>query len=571
MKKSYVLITGAIVFVAILNVGYILSLSTTLHAATFNVSSGDTAGLIDAINTSNLNGEDDTINLKAGTYTLVSVDNDTDSSNGLPSISSKIMIRGAGAEATTIERVGTDSTPDFRIFHVASVGELTLEDLTVKNGSLEVLEDLTACSGGGIRNYGILTMTDCTISDNVAYCDGGGIFNSSTLTMSNCTMSGNIAQGPGGIFNSGTATMSNCTISDNREHGIENRGTATMTLTGCTISGGSDGGIVNTGKVTLNMTNCTISGNETGISIHGTTLILTNSTVSGNRITGIVSLHDSTTTMTNCTISGNGEYSSGSGGIENYSPASMTMTNCTISGNKGGVTGPGGIWNTGTVNLKNSIVANNPFGDCNGIITSFDHNIDSDGTCGVEKTADPLLGSLQNNGGLTETHALLSGSPAIDAGNPEYCLSTDQRNYQRPIDGDSDSVAICDIGAYEFNADKEILVVNDSLTFVPDPSSYRITDSTGCPSGFAGTFSFDAKLTNIGSNTLSDLVAQVVELTEGNQLKNTDNDIKSAGATINVDTTLNPSDSTDVTFEICLKERKPFCLLLDVVKEVLPE
>jgi hypothetical protein len=63
---------------------------------------------------------------------------------------------------------------------------------------------------------------------------------------------------------------------------------------------------------------------------------------------------------------------------------------------------------------------------------------------------DPLLGPLQDNGGPTWTHALLYNSPAIDAGDPVNCTPTDQRGVARPIDGDSDGTAVCDIGAVEF-------------------------------------------------------------------------------------------------------------------------
>src|SRR5439155_4124606 len=64
---------------------------------------------------------------------------------------------------------------------------------------------------------------------------------------------------------------------------------------------------------------------------------------------------------------------------------------------------------------------------------------------------DPLLGPLANNGGPTLTHALLSGSPAIDAGDAASFPTTDQRGTTRPIDGNSDGVANPDIGAFEFN------------------------------------------------------------------------------------------------------------------------
>jgi hypothetical protein len=65
---------------------------------------------------------------------------------------------------------------------------------------------------------------------------------------------------------------------------------------------------------------------------------------------------------------------------------------------------------------------------------------------------EPLIGPLQSNGGPTWTHALLPGSPAIDAGTPSRCPTADQRGYARPEDGDGDGNPICDIGAFEFGA-----------------------------------------------------------------------------------------------------------------------
>ncbi len=145
------------------------------------------------------------------------------------------------------------------------------------------------------------------------------------------------------------------------------------------------------------------------------------------------------------------------------------MVDSVMVGGLLGSTGPmvipvGPITNRGTPMLRNTIVANSTAGrDCSGPspVISEGYNLDSDGTCGFAgegdlPNTDPLLGPLQDNGGPTLTHALLAGSPAIDAGNPAGCtdpwgnsLTTDQRGEVRPADGDCDGVPICDIGAYE--------------------------------------------------------------------------------------------------------------------------
>ena len=66
---------------------------------------------------------------------------------------------------------------------------------------------------------------------------------------------------------------------------------------------------------------------------------------------------------------------------------------------------------------------------------------------------DPMPGPLRDNGGSTLTHALLPGSPAIDAADNPSCESTDQRGRGRPSDGDGDQVADCDMGAFELPSD----------------------------------------------------------------------------------------------------------------------
>ena len=205
-----------------------------------------------------------------------------------------------------------------------------------------------------------------------------------------------------------------------------------------------------------------------GIQNHGN-LTLASSTVTGNTVSGafgggfcggIGNSPNGKATVTNSTITGNTS-SGGGGGIGNLG-GSLTINNSTIAGNKE-TNGSGGVANyRGVVTLQNSIVADDSRGNCYGVMTSNGYNLSSDGSCnfsspGDLNNTDPLLGALQNNGGQTQTMALGSGSPAIDAGNPSGCtdnfghpLKNDQRGQPRPDKEDSSG---CDMGAYERQSD----------------------------------------------------------------------------------------------------------------------
>jgi hypothetical protein len=157
--------------------------------------------------------------------------------------------------------------------------------------------------------------------------------------------------------------------------------------------------------------------------------------------------------VTNGTFTGNSAGESG-GGISNWDDGETWVTNSTFSGNSA-VNG-GGIDNRGTLHLFNTIVANSPSGgNCSGTIaiTNGGNNIDDGTTCGWGSTdgsmssTDPLLGALADNGGPTETFALLPGSPAIDGvtfNEPNGAPSTDQRSVARP------QGVRYDIGAFEY-------------------------------------------------------------------------------------------------------------------------
>jgi CSLREA domain-containing protein len=178
---------------------------------------------------------------------------------------------------------------------------------------------------------------------------------------------------------------------------------------------------------------------------NGGVLTLNNSALSGNSASlGGGILNKDVLTLNNSTLSGN---SAGLGGGI-YNVGTLTVTNSTLNGNSASF--GGGIYNNGTLHLRNTLVANSlSGGDCSGDPATNVNNLIEDNTCSPALSGDPNLGPLQDNGGPTFTHALLSPSPAIDAGDAGTCLATDQRGINRPLDGDGDGLAICDIGAYE--------------------------------------------------------------------------------------------------------------------------
>ena len=115
--------------------------------------------------------------------------------------------------------------------------------------------------------------------------------------------------------------------------------------------------------------------------------------------------------------------------------------------------------------------------------------------------------------------------------------------------------------------------VNDRVTFEPIESTFRFTpDTTGCPVGFVGTFSFEARLTNTSASSLSNLVVEVTEFTGGNLLQNADGGPGGVGAQLTVpqqdgltDGILSPDEFVDVSFLMCLTEREPFSFMVDVL------
>jgi hypothetical protein len=213
--------------------------------------------LIADINAANSAGGSNTITLaQKTTFTLTEVNNSTDGGNGLPVIAANdnLTISGNG---DIVQR--KSSSPLFRIFDVTAGASLTLNDLTLRNGS-------SNDSGGAIFNNGTLTVGGCTLSGNSA-AGGGAIFNQGTLTVSGCTLSGNSAGGGGAIENQGTATVQSSTLSHNSATdggGIWDHGAGFLTVSDSTITKNSataDGGGINDSGTVFITNNSDVCGN----------------------------------------------------------------------------------------------------------------------------------------------------------------------------------------------------------------------------------------------------------------------------------------------------------------------
>jgi hypothetical protein len=374
-------------------------------------------------------------------------------------INKDLTISGPGASSLAIS--GNNSVGVFAINGGITV---SISGVTIQNGNAG-----PSGAGGGISNpQGTLTLTDSTVSGNSAR-DGGGLYNNGTMTVTHSTVSGNSAGFGGGIENTGKVTVTNSTVSNN--------------------SANYGGGIYNAWDLTV--TNSTVSGNSALNGGYGGGIIastaengsavtaITYSTLSGNFGTrGGGMFNGGTLTITNSTLSDNSASNDG-GGISNIY-GTLTLTNSTLSSNS--ALYGGGVYSYGTLTAKNSILANSPSGgNCAlafGSITSQGHNLSDDTTCSsffiqtgdlnnIPAGLDP--GGLQNNGGPTQTIALLCGSLAIDAGDdsvldPPLSLSTDQRGFARKFGSH------VDIGAFE---------LQQSCTQAPVASCKNVTVSAG--------------------------------------------------------------------------------------------
>jgi predicted outer membrane repeat protein len=323
-------------------------------------------------------------------------------------VNKDVTIRGHGADVTIVQAHETLEESPERVFSVPEGITVIIEDLTIRHGWPSNEKE----HGGGVENYGNLTLRNCIITKNSARGGGGVSSRTGSLTVISCTVSDNVARGDG-------------------PRGEECGG----------------GGGLKCSSGTMTVINSTVTGNQAGIKAEG---------LGGGIRTGCAC----TSEILNTTVSGNSAVRYG-GGIA--AAGTVQITNCTITENSVRSRG-GALWIRDVTDIENTIIAGNiGGGDCvfggqggllgTGELGTTKNNFIGDGSCNADFSGDPMLGPLADNGGTTLTYALLPGSPAIDAIPAANCpISTDQRGAPRSIALTSPDTA-CDIGAFELQDD----------------------------------------------------------------------------------------------------------------------
>lgn len=436
----------------------------------------------------------------ASTYLLDRVHNSWEGPNGLPVVTSEILVAGHGS---TIRRAM--GAPEFRIFAVGWTGVLHLFDLTLSRGNpgfgflggalissgttqlvrTTVTQSTSQCGGGVHNRSGTMTLIDCVVTENVGN-HGGGICSSavhadSILILQGTKVTNNVAYGEGGGVQ--------CVRDPGRHAVLEIHGSAVAGNRAAAVGGGI------TAEARALLRESTISANHAdiaggGMMVYSDTAVIDRCTISRNTSgttqavggsgAGILVL-DGSASVSNSTISGNrsfgaattADYSGRGGGIQLIgwsSDTAATVESSTICDNTAEVLG-GGISvqrQQGSaaveLTLRNSIVAGNleqggtTIGNCvrqaPATITSENFNLADDSTCNLLapddlEVPDVMLSPLASHGGPTMSHRPIAGSPAVDSGDDGLCPATDQRGAPRPVDGDGDGVQHCDRGSVE--------------------------------------------------------------------------------------------------------------------------
>ena len=368
-------------------------------------------------------------NPNTGSGTVIEIFETVHTEGGIE-VSKDVTIRGMGPELTTIQAHPDLKQATKRVFFIPVDTTVVISELTIQHGNPQ--PDKYFRSGGGIANLGTLTVENCVIQRNTAN-DGGGIWS-----------------------RQGELRVINSTIRDNIADRKAIEEDFVIPNYSSTFACGSGGGI----KL-----------------VRGGDLYLLNSTINNNIAMshggGAFVACSTNATLMNSTISGN-QATTWGGGI--YVKGVVNLSHCTIVNNNAKAVcasgqqaarcpkgeGGNGVFIRGIMNFSNSLILNKGSNDCilgkageygtleDGKIGESLNNFVGDGSCDADYFGDPMLEPLADNCGYTETHAILNGSPLIDAVEEPFCpVALDQRGYPRGKSNE-ESKAFCDIGAFEY-------------------------------------------------------------------------------------------------------------------------
>jgi CSLREA domain-containing protein len=382
-----------------------------------------------------------------------------------------------GASATFIGTQFLGNEADLGAgIHNFATASLTLEDVTLAGNAalitaggiwnnvasnayltnVEVYQNTAVQYGAGIYNNGHMEITASNFEGNTGPTAGGGLYNSGLTSEKNgitlgpgdailqdVTFTQNSATEQGaGIFNGGSLELTLGTFTENTEPdmggGIYNDVDSEIFLTQAWFTNnnaGMGGGVYNRGLVHLYQSsftnNSAMDGYGGGAYNDGAAaaLLLRNSTVSANMV------------IPPSTPGGSGIYNNG---------GDLRIEFSTIAHNNND-----GIYNNGGHGtLESTILASHGGGNCLGApLDSNGYNLESADDCGLIEPSDlvntaPMIAWLAMNGGTNLSHAPMPGSPAIDSGDPDTCVSIDQRGTSRP------QGAQCDRGSVEVTGDE---------------------------------------------------------------------------------------------------------------------
>jgi hypothetical protein len=414
------------------------------------------------------------------------------------------LLASAGSNVTVSNCLLVGNSANYQGAGIAAAGILTVSNSRLTGNTSEAGYGAGLCAVTGSS----VTVSGSTLANNYGY-QGGGIltYTASSVTVSDSVLMANSAANAGGISAGGSVTVIRSTLMYNRVvfngGGIFAAGSVTVSdsflegnsaFIGSTTQDGGGGGIAGEGNCSVTVSNCTLVGN-----------------VSRDRGAGIL-LHDiaygGSMTVSNCTLVGNSASNAGGGIMDGQW---MTVSNCTLVGNTaraaGGLGSYNGAHQNSVLTVNNSILTGNSAlvgagPDLAGVVDSSSaYNLVgigdstlrgiSDGVDGNQigtpaSPIDPLLGTLGDHGGATQTIPLLAGSPALNAGDPDQGGTPDQRGVVR-----SGGV---NVGAFQASATLLVVVApNSVIAGLPFDVSVAAFDPYGQPAvGYTGTITFSS-------------------------------------------------------------------------------